>query len=219
MSVWQRSGLHASKKRQCVACGKTVMVRWWLFEYVVMLFAGVVSFLGVLLLTSQVITHVQLGVEWTVFLLCASPLASWLLVQVFMPTLWPLRICDGPVEVDVYDPETLQNIEVNFISALRGLAKDAQAQIKHIGQSFDVPFELVDDYITWAESYQRHCSEKLTPVLEKAISDLVSEVEALPESAFQKTNLLSMQQPEWEPLRKQAEALLHKLEQNNEVDR
>jgi len=106
--------------------------------------------------------------------------------------------------------DTKAGIQKLFMDSLQALAIDADLQLK-CTEPGDVPEEISEDYLTWAESYISYFSNELSSVQVDDIRKLYCMVMQLPDSAFCDTNLESMDRPEWELLRVKAKELLSLL--------
>lgn len=111
---------------------------------------------------------------------------------------------------DSSEPELMQGIEKQFKEALQALAVSPEDQVKFT-EPGDVPEEIIDDYLLWANSYKNHFNAKLDANIVHEITELEKLVDTLPETVFRDTNIDSMKQPEWQPLRVKAKLLLKKL--------
>ena len=98
-------------------------------------------------------------------------------------------------------------IENLFKDALRSLAITPEEQVR-VTEPGDVPLELIEDYLTWSVSFVIHFKSELETHVISAIMELREAVDCLPESVFCETNLSSMQQPEWQPIRERAKKVL-----------
>ena len=101
-------------------------------------------------------------------------------------------------------------IKKQFKDSLQALAISAEDQVA-VTEPGDVPEEIIDDYLLWADSYRNNLSDTLNPEIAKEILELEFLVNKLPESVFKDTNLESMNQPEWQFLRDKAKSILDKL--------
>ena len=100
-----------------------------------------------------------------------------------------------------------QYCEKMFKDALVSLAIDAEEQVR-ITEPGDVPFEIIDDYLSWSEYYLKNFESQQKPDVVSSIKQLREAVENLPESVFCKDNLTSMKQPQWQAIREHAQNLL-----------
>ena len=82
-------------------------------------------------------------------------------------------------------------IKKQFNDALQALAASAVEQVEFT-EPGDVPEEIIDDYLLWADSYRTHLSDTLNSEITKEILELEFLVNKLPESVFNDTNLESM---------------------------
>lgn len=105
------------------------------------------------------------------------------------------------------EAEIKEGIKKLFRDALCALAASAEEQVRFT-EPADVPFEIMDDYIAWVEPFINHFKNELDSEAVKAILILQENVDSLPESVFCETNILSMQQPEWDPIREYAQYVL-----------
>jgi hypothetical protein len=121
--------------------------------------------------------------------------------------IWKVKDFDKKWNDDEVDKN---GIEKQFKDSLQALAISAEEQVA-VTEPGDVPEEIIDDYLLWAESYRNNFRDTLNPEIEKEIIELEYLVNKLPESVFKETNLESMNQPEWQFLRDKAKLLLDKL--------
>ena len=75
----------------------------------------------------------------------------------------------------------------------------------------DLPFELLDDFDTWSESYQRHFKSSLNAGISREIDELRELANSLENCELEGTNLSSMKNPKWDPIRTKAYSILEKL--------
>ena len=121
--------------------------------------------------------------------------------------IWKVKDFDKKWNNDEVDKN---GIKKQFKDSLQVLAISAKEQVA-VTEPGDVPEEIIDDYLLWAESYRNNFSDTLSSDIFKAITELEFMVNKLPESVFKETNLESMNQPEWQFLREKAKLLLDKL--------
>lgn len=103
-----------------------------------------------------------------------------------------------------------KGIEKLFRDALLSLAIGAEEQVR-VTEPGDVPVELIEDYLTWSESFVMHFESELDVDVTAAIMAFREVVDGLPETVFCETNLASMQQSEWQPIREHAQQVLKLL--------
>ena len=108
------------------------------------------------------------------------------------------------------ESEIKDGIKKLFRDALCALAASSEEQVR-VTEPADVPFEIMDDYLAWAEPFITNFENELSSSVKQAILALRESVEALPESVFCETNILSMQQQEWVPIREHAKSVLLQL--------
>jgi len=108
------------------------------------------------------------------------------------------------------ESEIKEGIKKLFRDALCALAASSGEQVR-VTEPADVPFEIMDDYLAWAEPFITNFENELSSSVKQAILALREGVEALPESVFCETNILSMQQPKWVPIREHAKSVLLQL--------
>ena len=115
----------------------------------------------------------------------------------------------------ISDEESYQNAFYYFIEAVKVLSEPAERQCELMG-NYNVPWELKDDVSAGLYLINNPAS-KLTEGQRLAIQQLISELNQIPDSVINakntpENNLVAMQKPVWEPLRKQAAELLCTLE-------
>ena len=104
-----------------------------------------------------------------------------------------------------------RNVQRVFKEALQALSISAEAQVQ-CTEPGDVPEELINDYHFIYDTFLNRFQETLSPATVEHIKELDKALDALPDSVFQETNLLSMQQPEWESIRAKAQRTLKALD-------
>ncbi|WDD99289.1 hypothetical protein [Thalassomonas actiniarum] len=108
------------------------------------------------------------------------------------------------------ESEIKYGIQKQFREALQALAVSPELQVEFTGPC-DVPVEIIEDYLLWCGSYKNYFKDELSNQIVEEITDLGYWVDKMPDTVFRDTNIESMQQPEWEPLRAKAKELLLKL--------
>lgn len=112
--------------------------------------------------------------------------------------------------------ETKAGIEKLFKEAVQVLAAPAEQQVA-VTVPGDVPAEVAEDYASWFAPYLLHFTDDLTQEASTCMHELNTLVSTLPDTAFQETNIASMQQPVWQPLRVKAQELLTLMNWPNEL--
>ena len=145
-------------------------------------------------------------------LLESSLFSVFVVVVLVLAVLFKLRDFANQFSTDDDSDDTLslQGIERQFRDALLVLAANADDQVR-CTEPGDVPEEVVDDFLLWGRSYRQQFNAHLSEQVKEKLDELLSLVDCIPDSAFRETNLLSMQQPEWQPLRDEAIVLLKLL--------
>lgn len=105
----------------------------------------------------------------------------------------------------------MEGIKNHFIWSLQAMAVQSEEQVASNAPFLELPFEIVDDYDIWSMSYQKHYAKSLDPEVSRAIDELREMANSLSDDIYQNSNLESMQQPEWEPLREKAKTILYTL--------
>ena len=133
-------------------------------------------------------------------LLQASFFSVFIIVVFVFAVLFKLRDFANQFSTDDDSPDALnmQGIENNFKDALQVLAANAVDQVR-CTEPGDVPEEVVDDFLLWGRLYRQQFNADLSERVKEKLDELLTLVDGIPESAFRETNLLSMQQPQWQP--------------------
>jgi len=105
----------------------------------------------------------------------------------------------------------MEGIKNQFIWSLQAMAVRAEEQVASNAPFVELPFEIIDDYDIWSTSYQKHFPNSLNPEVSREIDKLREMANSISDDVVKDTNLESMQQPEWEPLREKARVILKTL--------
>ena len=112
----------------------------------------------------------------------------------------------------ISEKQAFENSYNYFIQALEVLAESAPVQCEMMG-NYNVAWEVKDDASAGAYLFNCPSGRRLSEEQKHGILDLVEALERvpsteLPSGAAPEDNLAAMNHPSWEPLRKQATALL-----------
>jgi len=151
-------------------------------------------------------------------LLKSSLFSVFVVVVLVLAVLFKLRDFANQFSTDDDSDDTLslQGIERQFRDALLVLAANADDQVR-CTEPGDVPEEVVDDFLLWGRLYRQQFNAHLSEQAKEKLDELLGMVDDIPDSAFQETNLLSMQQPQWQPLRDEGIVLLKLLNWKVEI--
>jgi len=105
----------------------------------------------------------------------------------------------------------MEGIKNHFIWSLQAMAVQAEEQVASSAPFVELAFEIIDDYDIWSMSFQKYFSNRLDPAVSRKIDELREMANSLSDDVYQSTNLKSMQQPEWDPLREKAKTILKSL--------
>ena len=106
---------------------------------------------------------------------------------------------------------SMDDIKHNFKEALQVMAAAPTDQVR-CTEPGGISEKIWDDFMLWTNYFRQQFSSNLDDKIVTVLDELIHMTDSISNLAFKETNIESMQQPEWEPLRTKSKELLQLLD-------